>query len=231
MRPLSPRTMPRAARREQIIEAAREVIEEHGPEAFIGQIAERAGLARPNIYRHFAGKDELDLLVARSAYRELRASILARLDVSGTPIDVIRAPIAAQVSWAADHPNLYRFFVTFGYRQRAELGQGERGVLARELAAAAARYMPQFGEDAEVAQATMVGLIGLVDASVLHWLERPRCDRLELVEDLTAQAWLIFDLRLRHIGVALDPEAPLPTAPDKPPADRSTYHEKPPTRS
>ncbi|MGA6207258.1 helix-turn-helix domain-containing protein [Nocardia testacea] len=67
------------------MQAARELIEEHGPDAFTGQVAASAGLARPVVYRHFEGRDGLDHLVARSAYRELRAAILDRLIESGTP--------------------------------------------------------------------------------------------------------------------------------------------------
>src|ERR1700730_7935625 len=103
------------ARRQQICDAARAVIEEHGPGALTGQIAKRAGLARPNVYRHFASKDDLDLAVAWGAYQELRAEIRTRLDCCGTPLDVIRAPIATQVIWAQGHQNLYRFLVSRGH--------------------------------------------------------------------------------------------------------------------
>jgi AcrR family transcriptional regulator len=66
-------------RYEHIVEAARTAIEEHGPEALTGQIAKRAGLARPNVYRHFSSKDDLDHAIALSAYQELRAEIRTRL--------------------------------------------------------------------------------------------------------------------------------------------------------
>src|SRR5262245_4527203 len=97
------------ARCEQICDAARAAIEEHGPEALTGQIAKHAGLARPNVYRHFASKRDLDHAIARRAYQELRAEIRTRLNLCGTPLDVIRAPIEAQVIWADNHQNLYRF--------------------------------------------------------------------------------------------------------------------------
>src|SRR5437588_3390629 len=105
---------PPLVRYEQIVEAARTAIEEHGPEALTGQIAKRAGLARPNVYRHFSSKDDLDRAIALSAYQELRAEIRARLDLRGTPLDVIRAPIEAQIIWADKHKNLYRFLVGRG---------------------------------------------------------------------------------------------------------------------
>ena len=197
------------ARREQIRDAARAAIEEHGPDALTGQIAKRAGLARPNVYRHFSSKDDLDLAVARSAYQELRAEVRSRLDLCSTPLEAIRAPIAAQVIWADRHQNLYRFLVSRG-RQRNSQRRVERSDFTVELAAAVSRYFPRFAEDPDAAEATVVAVIGLVNASVLWWLSQPVCTRDQLIDRLTAHAWLIIDNHLREIGVYVDPLSPLP---------------------
>jgi AcrR family transcriptional regulator len=201
------------ARREQIRDAARAAIEEHGPEALTGQIAKRAGLARPNVYRHFASKHDLHHAVACSAYQELRAEIRARLDQCGTPLDVIRAPIEAQVIWADRHQNLYRFLVSRGHQCRFQQRTVRRGDFAAELAAAATRYFPRLADDPDAAEATLVGLIGLFDASVLRWLNRPVGTREQLIDRLTAQAWLILDHHLREFDIHIDPAVPLPERP------------------
>jgi AcrR family transcriptional regulator len=197
----------------QILQAARAAIEDHGPEALTGQIAQRAGLARPNVYRHFSSKDDLDLAVARSAYKELRAEIRARLHLCGTPLDVIRAPIAAQVVWADRHQNLYRFLVSRGHQRSSRQRNAARRDFAAELAAAGAGYFPRFAEDSDAAEVILVALIGLVDASVLRWLSQPSGTRQELIDRLTAQAWLIIDHHLREIGVRIDPAVALSRAP------------------
>jgi AcrR family transcriptional regulator len=202
--------------REQIIAAALTAIEEYGPEALTGQIAKRAGLARPNVYRHFSSKEDLNRAVARSAYQELRAEILSRLDRCGTPLDVIRTPIEAQVIWADCHQNLYRFLVSRGYQRKLQQYVVERSRFANELAAAGARYFPRLAEDPDTAEATLVGLIGLFDASVLRWLSRPVGTREQLIDRLTAQAWLIIDHHFRELGSHIDPRAALPIAsPDR----------------
>jgi len=198
------------ARREQIIDAARSAIEEHGPGALTGQIAKHAGLARPNVYRHFASKDDLDVALARSAYKELRAEILTRLDLSGTPIDVIRAPIEAQVNWADLHQNLYRFLVSRGHQRSSPKRNAARRDFAAELAAAGARYFPHFADEPDAAEVILVALIGLVDASVLRWLIARTESREQLIDRLTSHAWLIIDHHLRGIGVNLDPVVALP---------------------
>jgi AcrR family transcriptional regulator len=199
---------PVVARHEQILDAALAAIEEHGPGALTGQIAERAGLARPNFYRHFSSKDDLDFAVARRAYQELRAEIRARLDLCGIPLDVIRAPIAAQVVWADEHQNVYRFLVSRG-RQRNSERAAERSDFAAELAAAGGRYFPRFAKDRDAAEATLVEIIGLVDAYVLRWLSRPNGTREQLIDRLTTHAWLIIDHHLRESGVYVDPLTPI----------------------
>jgi AcrR family transcriptional regulator len=198
---------PRPTRRDQILAAARAAIEQYGPGAITGQIAEHAGLARPNVYRHFASKDDLDLELARVAYRELRAAITSRLDLCGTPLDVVRAPIEAQATWADEHPNLYRFLVSRGHRRNRD--DASRGAFAAELAAAGARYFPHFADDPDAAEATLVSIIGLVDASVLRWLDGRVENRDRLVDRLTSQAWLLIDHHLRELNVRLDPTVPL----------------------
>lgn len=202
--------------REQILEAARAAIEEYGPGALTGQIAKRAGLARPNVYRHFSSKEELDLALARAAYRELRAAITGRLDLSGTPLEVVAAPIAAQVTWAERHPNLYRFLVSRGHQRSAEQPRADRSDFAAELAAAGARYFPGFADDPDAAEATLVAVIGLIDASVLRWLDRRVDTREQLINRLTAQAWLIINDHLHERGVDIDPTVPLQDSAHKP---------------
>lgn len=201
---------PPTPQREQILEAARAVIEEDGPDALTGQIAQRAGLARPNVYRHFASKDELDLEVARSAYQELRTAVMKQMDRGGTPLEVIRGPIAAQVNWATKHPNLYRFLVSRGYQPSSQRRKEERRGFAADLAAAGARYFPHFADEPDTAAALVVGLGGMIDASLLAWLGRRTESRKALIDRLTVHAWLIIDHHLRELGADLDPDLPLP---------------------
>jgi hypothetical protein len=179
---------------EQILEAARPAIEEHDPDALSGQIAPGAKLAR-------------------SAYRELRAESQARLDLRGTALDLIRALAAAHVSWADSHRNLYRFLVGRGYQRRSQQSTVQRSDLAAEIIATAARYFPRLADDPDAAEATLVGLLGRFDASVLWWLGRPVGTCEQLIDRLTAQAWLSLDHHLGEIGVPVDPAVPLPRAP------------------
>ncbi|OMC08451.1 TetR/AcrR family transcriptional regulator [Mycobacterium sp. SP-6446] len=192
-------------RYEQILEAARTAVEEHGPDALTAQIAECAKLARPNVYRHFASKEDLDQALARNVYRELRREIEARLHLPGTLLDVIRELIEAQVGWADRHPNLYRFLVSRGYQRKSQTQTVQRSDFIAEVTAAAARYFPRLADEPDAVEGTLVGLIGMFDASVLRWLDRPVGTRDQLIDRLTAHAWLILDDQLRKFGIRVDP--------------------------
>jgi AcrR family transcriptional regulator len=205
-------------RRDQILEAARAVIEEYGPDALTSQIAERAGLARPHVYRHFASKHELDLAVARSAHQELLAEVRKRVDTADTAIDMVRAPIAVEIIWADRHPNLYRFLVSRGLlRLLASSGRGRRPGrrlvgrrdFAVELLAAGTRYVPHFAENPDAAEAIVIGLTALTQASILVWLARRTETPDQLIERITMQNWLIVDHYLRELGTNIEPGMPI----------------------
>lgn len=199
----------RDERRRSIVDAAIAAIEEHGPDALTSQIADRAGLTRTHFYRHFASKEEIDLAVARRAHQELTQRIRAALDVDGTPLDVIRAPIAEHVAWAGEHTNLYRFLLRRNYRRGTDEPRIGGSAFASEISAAATRYLPQLAADPLVADRLVVALLGLIDASVRWWLTHRESTQDELVELLTAEAWLLIDNRLRILGIPLDPSTPI----------------------
>jgi hypothetical protein len=171
--------------------------------------AQRGGgrrLTQRGAYRRdVAGNDFLVEALARSVYQELRGEIAACLDLPGTPVEVIRALTAAQVRWADQHPNLYRFLVSRGYQRKSRQPTIARSDLAAEIAAVAERYFPRLADDFDIIEAMLVGLVGLLDASILRWLGRPVGSREQFVDRLAVQAWLIVDHHLRKVGIHVHP--------------------------
>src|SRR5436305_9775977 len=105
----------RRKRRAAIIAAAIAAIEEHGPDALTGQIAERAGVPRTHVYRHFEGKQALDLAVSRHVANQIGTSIRAGLATRGSARDIIHGAISQHLGWIEAHPNLYRFLAQHSY--------------------------------------------------------------------------------------------------------------------
>ena len=204
----------RRERRLAIINAAIAAIEEHGPDVLTAQIADRAGVPRTHVYRHFDGKPALDLAVSTHVANQLGETIRAGLDSGGTAMTIIRGAIDQHLGWVEDHPNLYRFLAQHSYRVRTDsLGTASdaKAVFAAELTALIARYMTALELDTEPAERLMVGVVGLVDATAAWWLDRGEPAREAVTAELTDQVWLLVDRTTRQLGLELDPNQPLPS--------------------
>ncbi|MFI5934425.1 TetR/AcrR family transcriptional regulator [Actinoplanes sp. NPDC051494] len=183
----------RAHRRQRIVEAAVRAIEEHGAGAGLGSIADQAGLPRPHVYRHFTGKDDLDRAVGRHAARLLSEWIRPSLTARGTPPQVIHGLIGRVLGWAVAHPNLYRF--------RAGL---DSPAAVDELLAAVTSYLGTAGHDARPPAHVIAGIAGLVDGSVLWWLDHRDETGLDALTGwLAGQVWQILG-GILHLDPAVE---------------------------
>lgn len=203
----------RRERRLSIINAAIAAIEETGPDVLTAQIADRAGVPRTHVYRHFDGKAALDLAVSTQVANQLGQSIRAGLADGGTALAIIRGAIDQHLSWVEEHPNLYRFLVQHSFRVHTDsLGSSgdAKAVIAAELTSLISRYMVALGLDTEPAERLMVGVVGLVDATAAWWLDRSDLSREAVTAELTDQVWLLLDRTDRQLGLELDPNQPLP---------------------
>jgi len=196
-------------RRSALLRAAREAIEEHGATVGMAQIAERAGIPRPNVYRTFPSKEHLDREVARLASKELLAQVRPELARGNSPA-VIRAMIAAQLSWADEHPHLYRFVTA----QRQALGlqadasdRAARPRFLSEIVSALADYVRDAAGGPAVAppDRVLAGAMGMVDASTLWWLDHRDETQDEAVDRIARQVQLLLTDMLSDLGV--DPAA------------------------
>jgi AcrR family transcriptional regulator len=203
----------RRERRLAIINAAIAAIEEHGPDALTAQIAERAGVPRTHVYRHFDGKQALDLAVSRHVAVQIGEHIRAGLATKGSALDVIRAAVGRHLSWIEAHPNLYRFINAHAYAVNATgtpIVDDAKAAFANELTNLLAGYLRAFQVDSAPAERVTVGVVGMVDSTAAWWLEHRDVDRDQLTAELTEQVWLILDRAARELGLRIDPNAALP---------------------
>jgi AcrR family transcriptional regulator len=202
----------RRRRRAAIIDAAIAAIEEYGPDALTGQIAEKAGVPRTHVYRHFEGKHALDLAVSRQVAREIGESIRSGLSASSAR-GIIGGAIDHHLTWVEAHPNLYRFLAQHSYAVAttgSPAADDAKAAFATELTALLARYLSMFDLDTGPAERVIIGVVGMVDSTAAWWLEHPQVERAELTRELTEQVWLIIDHTARELGLVLDPDDPLP---------------------
>ncbi len=208
----------RRERRIAIITAAISAIEQFGPDALTAQIAQQAGVPRTHVYRHFEGKQALDLAVSRHVSGELGQRIRSALTSQDSPRQMIAASIEAHLSWVEEHPNLYRFLAQHSYTV-ATTGtpaiDDAKAVFATELTALVQAYMRMLDLDPAPAERVVVGLVGMVDATAAWWLEHRENNPLpELTAALTYDVWVVIDATARLLGARLDPDLILPKPPD-----------------
>ena len=206
----------RRERRQTIIAAAVAAIEEFGPDAVTAQVAEKAGVPRTHVYRHFEDKDALDLAVCRHAAAEVGEQIRAGLASGGSARHVISAAIDQHLSWIDAHPNLYRFLAQHAYAVQhtgSRTVDDAKAAFAAELTKLLQGYMRFFHVDTSSAERVIVGVVGMVDYTASWWLEHRDVPRDELTAELTEQVWLIIDRNARQLGLELDPDVELPAVP------------------
>lgn len=196
-----------------IIQAAIAAIEQYGPDALTAQIAEKAGVPRTHVYRHFDGKHSLDLAVARYVAKEIGESIRAGLATTATPRSIIGGAIDHHLRWVESHPNLYRFLAQHSYavaNTGLPAADDAKAALAAELTTLLRRYLLLFDVDPAPAERVIIGVVGMVDSTAAWWLEQPGLAREELTAQLTEQTWLIVDHAASALGLTLGLDDALP---------------------
>jgi AcrR family transcriptional regulator len=196
-----------------IINAAIAAIEEHGPDVLTAQIAQRAGVPRTHVYRHFDGKPALDLAVSTHVATQIAQRIRTGLTSGGTAIAIIGGAVDQHLGWVEAHPNLYRFLAQHSYRVRTDAvgtAGDAKAVFAAELTTLFSRYLTALGVSTEPAERVIVGVVGLVDATAAWWLGHPDLPRATIAAELTDEVWLLIERTSRQLGVVLAPNQPLP---------------------
>jgi AcrR family transcriptional regulator len=104
--PPEPRPYHHGDLRRALVEAARRLLEAEGPAAMsLRAVAREAGVSPAAPYHHFKDKGELLNAVAREGWAMLSAAVLR--STQERPGDAV-APTIAYVTFAREHPALYR---------------------------------------------------------------------------------------------------------------------------
>jgi len=126
----------RSARRDEIVAAARQLLESEGPEHLtMRALAERLEIRAPSLYKHVADKDELETLLIAEALRSMGEALRSAVDTLPTRRSRGRALAAlaqAYRGWGLAHPHLYRL-ATEGELPRDQLPEGLEAWTAEPL--------------------------------------------------------------------------------------------------
>lgn len=182
--------LPKAQRREQLMDTARSVFVEQGYHAAsMDDIAECAGVSKPLLYQHFPSKLDLYLAILDSGID----SLLATSDASLTNItdnkQRVRATIRSYLEFVDDPDGAYRLVfssdLTNEPEVRARMAHLDQEVIRR----IAAVIKEDTGLNESQAKLLGAGLHGLAQVASTAWLGNPDINRDEAVELLSSLAW------------------------------------------
>lgn len=207
-------------RRQVILDAAIDEIgaAPAGDEVHVQQIADRAGLSRTVVYRHFADRADLDRAIQAEIVDLIRGELVPALSLEGTPVEIIRRIIAAYVGFAVDHPALHRFVELpapgdpTGPSALDVAVSQIAGQIEQLITLAVDTLHVDLEDSAAAALDPLVfGLVGAAFNAVRRWLARPVTEpgRDEFVDLLTEAAWHQIAGMVHARGLDLQPDVPV----------------------
>jgi AcrR family transcriptional regulator len=108
------------ARRQEIVAAARQILEQYGADALtMRRLADAVGIRAPSLYKHFPDKAAVELALVQIGLREAGAAMERARSASNSLTDLA----AAYRAFALEHAHLYRLMTTRPLpRERLEPG-------------------------------------------------------------------------------------------------------------
>jgi AcrR family transcriptional regulator len=182
-----PSRLARDQRREAILDVAATMVADGGVDAVsMESVAERAGVSRPLVYKHFADRhDLLDALYKRESdivHAELAEAVTGAETVEGMFRALVRGALRAEATRGA----------AFAALRAAGMRTRERRYEQRLRDRTTLRYFArraeiEFGIEPRSARVGVAILLGAIDAVLAQWRLRPTADNAELLEDAYVQ--------------------------------------------
>lgn len=199
----------KAQRQVELVDAAVALIEEEGARFRVQRLAERVGLPRSVLYRHFKDRASLDELIRRRVVESFVQRMEPTMAFDGTIEEAVERVVGAHLDWVAQHPRLY------AYMGVGDHHMGDGSLVADTKTAIAMMLSDRFGavlkalgvEEAPI-RSVAIGIVGFVDSAVNQWMRDPERQQSEdeLRAMLCRSVWAVLDATLRGFGVALSPQ-------------------------
>jgi AcrR family transcriptional regulator len=174
----------RAERRNALLDAAVALVTS-GDVAAVSMetVAERAGVSRPLVYKHFANRGELLAAVyqreASHLHRELAAEVGSADALEGMFRTLIRGALRA----AAERGHVFAALRTAGGWNR-ELRDEQRARDVDTVRAFSGRAVRELGIDRRDATAATATLLAMIDPVLAQWRVRPTEEHAALLEEI-----------------------------------------------
>jgi AcrR family transcriptional regulator len=146
-------------------------------------VAERAGVSRALVYKHFANRSELLAAVYRREATHLHRRIARDVVAADSLEGMFRALIHSALHAAGERGHLFAVLRSAGGWNR-ELRHEQRARDVDTVRAFAARAEGELGIDRRDATAATAALLATIEPLLTQWRLRPTPENAELLEDI-----------------------------------------------
>ncbi len=180
--------LPASQRREIILDAALETFAEYGYHgALMDTIAERAQVTKPILYRHFSGKLDLLLAIIDRAGENLRKSLLQPDSSEMDWITAIRHGVGSYFDFVEHSESGFRLI--YDTDLNVDKRSQERVTEIRSSIIDLVNQRITYYTDTDVVPpekiyVTSVMIVGMVESTVIHWMNTRRYPREVYEENL-----------------------------------------------
>jgi AcrR family transcriptional regulator len=173
----------RAERRELLLDAAAALAAGGSADAVTMEaVAERAGVSRPLVYRHFPNREDLIAAVYRRETVHLHDQLAAEVMAGGSLAGMYRALVHGALRAAAERGHLFATLQSAGALS-AEVRRDQRRRDANTVRAFSAQARCELGIGDEVAETTTELLLSLITPVLGRWRRHPTAAQAALLEE------------------------------------------------
>jgi AcrR family transcriptional regulator len=168
-------TLPRSARRKQLLAAAQQIFVAQGYHAAaMDEIAERAGVSKPVLYQHFPGKLELYLALLDTHCDAIIAKVRDAMLATPDNKERVKGAVRAYFDFVDHEGEAFRLVFESDLRNDPHVRERVERVEQGCIAAVTDTIISDTGFDTDGAQLLASGLVGAAGQSAQFWLANGR---------------------------------------------------------
>jgi AcrR family transcriptional regulator len=170
-----------SARRDMLLDAAAQLAIAESPEAVTMElVAEKCGVSRPLVYKHFANRQELLGALYRREARRLHVEMVGLVEAADSIEAMFRALVQGALRAAGERGHLIAALRSGGSSKEVRREQRDRD--RRTTRAFARRAIEELDMDPERTVLTVSLLLSLIDSVLVQWRTEPTRSRAEQLE-------------------------------------------------